>query len=71
VKAGGPATHLPFAAAVMELGLLLREEQVPTRRWEDFVGRARAIPDSVPGADRAAFIELVDLAAALRLPPRR
>jgi Ca-activated chloride channel family protein len=71
VEVDGPATHLPFAAAVMELGLLLREEQVPTRRWEDFVGRARSIPDSVPGADRAAFIELVDLVAALRLPPRR
>ena len=71
VSAGGAVRHLPFAAAVMEFGLLLRDDQSNTRRWEEFARRARSIPASGPDVDRASFSELVDLAAGVQRLARR
>jgi Ca-activated chloride channel family protein len=65
-RPGGDAVHLPFAGAVMEFGLLLRDGSSGARRWESFFDRVRSLPESGAVADRAAFLELVDLAAALR-----
>ena len=60
---------LPFAAAVAEFGLLLRDERAPLARWDTLTRRITALNlDAAAGAapDRRAFQELVDLAAALR-----
>jgi hypothetical protein len=55
----------------MEFGLLLRDEPSNARRWADFLGRVRSMPESGPVADRTAFFGLVDLAATVRPSPRR
>jgi Ca-activated chloride channel family protein len=67
VRAGGPARDLPFASAVAEFGLLLRDERAPMARWDDFLRRFNALnlaADSAP--DRQGFVNLVDVAAGLR-----
>ena len=35
VKPAGRASNLPFASAVAEFGLLLRDGRAPAARWED------------------------------------
>jgi Ca-activated chloride channel homolog len=67
VRPGGKAPDLPFAAAVAEFGLLLRDGRLPVDRWEALADRLRTMavpPDRA--ADRDEFSELVDLAVGLR-----
>lgn len=58
--------HLPFAAAVAEFGMLLRDRDRSSPRWSDLLRRANAAP--VPASltvDKAGFIELVEIARGL------
>ena len=57
------ARHLPFAAAVAEFGILLREREPHADRWSDLVDRLRAMR-LVP--EREALVELVETARGLR-----
>ena len=62
-----PNSVLPFAAAVAEFGLLLRDEKAPPTRWTNLAGRLKTLPWPAQGdADRHAFTELVELAAGLK-----
>jgi Ca-activated chloride channel family protein len=67
VPAGGRSRHLPLASAVAEFGLMLRDDRTSQLRWDGLVRRARALAAS--GADsageRAGFVQMVELAAAL------
>ncbi len=67
VRAGGPARYLPFASAVAEFGLLLRDDRAFDGHWDDLRARVRSVP-AVTGreSDRETLAELVELAAALR-----
>jgi len=67
VRPGGRAPDLPFAAAVAEFGLLLRDAQSPQDRWTSLVQRLKTIEAPTSRAsDREALADLVELAAALR-----
>jgi len=60
-------TFLPFASAVAEFGLLLRDEHPDRGRWDGLVHRLTSLsvsPDRA--ADRDQVLELVELAKALR-----
>ncbi len=57
------ARHLPFAAAVAEFGILLREQEPHVDRWRDLVDRLRAMRLA---PEREGLIELVETARALR-----
>ena len=65
--------HLPFASAVAEFGLLLRDSVGDTDRWSSLSRRIAAAPVSESlASDKAAFVELVDTAKGLaRLQRRR
>jgi hypothetical protein len=58
--------HLPFAAAIAEFGLLLRDGDRTRGQWDDLHRRALAahVPASLV-ADKAGFIELVETAQGL------
>jgi Ca-activated chloride channel family protein len=59
--------HLPFASAVAEFGLLLRESRPEAGRWNALVGRLERLPSTgARGADREALTELVTLAASMK-----
>jgi len=60
------ARHLPFAAAVAEFGMLLRDSPFKAdATWADVVRLATASRGADPDGYRAEFIRLVELAAAL------
>ncbi len=67
-RAGGSAVHLPFAAAVAEFGLLLREKRTTREQWSGLVRHVRVVAsDAQMGrGDQENFVELVELAANLR-----
>lgn len=73
VRPGGRVRHLPFATAVAEFGLLLRDNITDADRWSALSRRLAAAPVSEPlASDKAAFVELVDTAKGLaRLQRRR
>jgi hypothetical protein len=63
--------HLPFAAAVAEFGLLLRDPAPLAPRWQALASRLKAVSGGGPAADREAFDELVAMAATAFATPRR
>jgi hypothetical protein len=66
VKSTGRAQHLPFASAVAEFGLLLRDSPNNSQRWAALERRVGQL--SVPAAqasDKEGFSELVSIAAGL------
>jgi len=66
-EAGGSAHVLPFAAAVAEFGLLLRDEKATPARWTALTNRLKSLPWPAQGAaDREGFADLVGLAAGLK-----
>jgi Ca-activated chloride channel homolog len=66
VRPGGGTRHLPFATAVAEFGLLLRDGIGDGGRWDALVRRLAAAPVSdALASDKAAFVELVDTAKGL------
>ena len=73
VRPGGRVRHLPFATAVAEFGLLLRDNVGDAERWSALSRRIAAAPVSESlASDRADFVELVDTAKGLaRLQRRR
>jgi len=57
---------LPFAAAVAEFGMLLRDRDAAIERWDALTERLEAMPATVnDAADHQRFRELVELAAGL------
>jgi Ca-activated chloride channel family protein len=73
LRPGGRVRHLPFATAVAEFGLLLRDNVGDNERWSALSRRlaAATVSDSL-ASDKAAFVELVDTAKGLaRLQRRR
>jgi Ca-activated chloride channel family protein len=61
------ANALPFAAAVAEFGLLLRDPEVDVARWTRLAEQVKALPVSgEDAADRQGLVDLVELAAGLR-----
>jgi Ca-activated chloride channel family protein len=67
VKAGGRSSNIPFAAAVAEFGLLLRDDQPGARRWDALLSRVQALPNGFDASgERAGFARMVELAAGLR-----
>ena len=66
VRAGGRVQHLPFAAAVAEFGLLLRDAPHDVARWEALARRMAQI-DFPPasGGEKDGFKELVAIASGL------
>jgi Ca-activated chloride channel family protein len=67
VKPGGRVQNLPFAAAVAEFGLLLRDPASSLVRWERLSQRLKTLDAPADAAaDRQAFSDLVDLAVGLR-----
>ena len=65
LRPGSAAMHLPFAAAVAEFGLLLRDPQPLTSRWTALSTRVKAVTGGSL-ADRQSFAELVDAAAGIK-----
>ena len=66
VHAGGSTPHLPFAAAVAEFGLLLRDAPHDTARWDALAKRIASL--EVPAsqaADKRDLADLVTLASGL------
>jgi Ca-activated chloride channel family protein len=60
VRAGGRIQHLPFAAAVADFGLLLRDRSWDVQRWDALVRRVdRLVTPGATDLDRAGFAELV------------
>ena len=58
--------NLGFAAAVAEVGMLLRKSQHgPTASYEAAIARARKFRQNDPDGTRAEFIKLAELAASL------
>ena len=57
------ARHLPFAAAVAEFGILLREPHAWPERWNDLIDRLRSMRLA---ADRESVVELVETARGLK-----
>jgi hypothetical protein len=73
VRPGGRVRHLPFATAVAEFGLLLRDSVADAERWAALSRRLAAAPvgESL-ASDKAALVELADTAKGLvRLQRRR
>jgi Ca-activated chloride channel family protein len=70
LRPGGPVTHLPFASAVAEFGMLLREERPRTGRWQALSSRVRALTRTSATAEREMFGELVETAAGLKTQRR-
>jgi len=67
VGEGGRIRALPFAAAVAEFGMLLRDADADLTRWTSLSDRLKALPAVVDeAADRQGLAELVDLAEGLR-----
>jgi Ca-activated chloride channel family protein len=67
VKRGAAAPHVPFAAAVAEFGLLLRDVEAPATRWDQLASRTKLLAGtSAAPADRQGFNDLVELAAGLK-----
>jgi Ca-activated chloride channel family protein len=72
VRPGGRSRHLPFATAVAEFGLLLRDGKGGAERWEALSRRLAAAPVGESLAtDKASFIELVETAKGLVKLQRR
>lgn len=66
VRAGARVRYLPFAAAVAEFGLLLREDTRDMPRWNALSRRVKSV--TVPAllaADRSGFEEMVEIARGL------
>jgi Ca-activated chloride channel family protein len=55
--------HLPFAAAVAEFGILLREQNAWPERWSDLADRLRSMRLA---SDRESVLELVETARGLQ-----
>jgi len=58
--------HLPFAAAVAEFAILLREGHAPEARWDALVARLQDLRSSDPEGERQGFVHVVELAAGLQ-----
>jgi Ca-activated chloride channel family protein len=65
LRPGRAPSHLPFAAAVAEFGMLLRDPQPLTPRWRALSDRLRTIAGG-SAADRESFGELVEAAAGIK-----
>ena len=66
VRAGGRVQQLPFAAAVAEFAILLRDAPRSAEQWDMLLRRVNSLEaPSIPAADRDGFRELVAMAAAL------
>jgi hypothetical protein len=67
VRAGAAVRELPFAAAVAEFGLLLREKDSPMTRWNALVARLATMPvPAEDAAERQGLREVIELAVGLR-----
>ena len=66
LRPGSRASHLPFAAAVAEFGLLLREPAPLAPRWQALTERLRKVGGGGSAADREAFADLVEAAAGIK-----
>jgi len=55
--------HLPFAAAVAEFGILLREQNAWPERWSDLADRLRSMRLA---SDRESVLGLVETARGLK-----
>jgi Ca-activated chloride channel family protein len=66
VRNDGPRVNLPFASAVAELGLLLRDDRRNLERWDDLAHRVDSLggPGSM-AKSREELREMVDLARGL------
>jgi Ca-activated chloride channel family protein len=66
-RPGGRVEYLPFAAAVAEFGLLLRDEGSHPGRWDALAERVHRMPiPAAISADASAFADLVDIGRHLR-----
>src|SRR6185295_2535375 len=67
VRRNAAAPHVPFAAAVAEFGLLLRDTRSPADRWDLLAERIKTMAGTgTDAADRQSFRDLVELAAGLK-----
>ena len=66
VTAGARAEHLPFASAVAEFALLLRDGHPAAGRWDALVSRLRGSASTDPEGERLGFVHVVELAAGLQ-----
>ena len=66
MRPGGSTSHLPFAAAVAEFGLLLRDDRPLPSRWSSLATRLKTVTGGGSAAARESFGELVDTAAGLK-----
>jgi hypothetical protein len=67
VRRNAAAPHVPFAAAVAEFGLLLRDTRAPADRWDRLAARVKTMAATdTDAADRQSFRDLVELAAGLK-----
>ena len=66
VRSTAAGTHVPFAAAVAEFGLLLRDREAPAERWRDLVTRIRTLDTRGVVADREDLADLVELASRIK-----
>jgi Ca-activated chloride channel family protein len=66
LRPGSAPSHLPFAAAVAEFGLLLRDPQPLTPRWSALSARLKSVSGGGSAADRESFGELVETAAGIK-----
>jgi hypothetical protein len=66
VRGNGRQAFLPFASAVAEYGLLLRDRGADVTRWRALASRVNALaaPASL-APDKQEFADLVDLARRL------
>jgi len=66
VRTTGRVQHLPFASAVAEYGLLLRDAPWNDERWEALSRRvSRLVAPGVPAQDLEGFKELVEIGRGL------
>jgi hypothetical protein len=63
---GAPGEHLPFAAAVAEFALLLRNGRPAATEWDALVSRLQAMRSTDPDGERLGFVHVVELAAGLQ-----
>ena len=66
VRVGGRVQHLPLASAIAEFGLLLRDQQPATARWDALSAHVSelTVPPAL-SADVDGFAELVEIARGL------
>jgi hypothetical protein len=66
VRPGGSVRYLPFASAVAEFAMMLRDGSAEPQRWDGLARRFdRAWVPDLLSADRASAAELVAIAGGL------